>query len=438
MRELCANESFRTIISVAAELDVRVYFVGGALRDLLLGRRGNDLDFALEGAFAEFPRTFAERVAGTFFWLDEERLQARVVKKGKGETATFDFAPLCGANVEEDLCRRDFTINAMAVEVGREDVLIDPLDGGADLRQKIVRACSESSFTDDPLRLLRALRFAAALGFAVEDGTWLKIAQNAHLLEHVAAERVRGELFQILAAPGIGASLVRLHESGLLARIFPQDVLRETSRPHIERQIGCADRIEQISGMLQRYFPEEHRLLAEYLDCEVETGITVLSLVKLAAFLGGAEGPGTAAVVAERIRLGRKVGRMLEQFSSDKKPEFGVLEQRPTKRAKYRFFKDHDPAGPGLVILSLSREVASPQLCEELVTYYFREYGAVGDESLLSGEEIMGIFGIAQGRGVGEAMERLREAERRGLVNNRVEAREFLRKNLLTKGESMS
>jgi tRNA nucleotidyltransferase/poly(A) polymerase len=211
--ELYAGEAFRTITSLAAGLGARVYFVGGGVRDILLQRRVSDLDFALEGAHASLPRLFAERVQGSFFWLDEARLQSRVVKKGVDETLTFDFAPLRGVSIQDDLCRRDFTINAMAVQLGREErILLDPLSGAADVKQGLVRACHDSSFSDDPLRLLRALRFAATLGFAVEEATWGNITRNATLLQQVAAERVREELFQILAAPGIGASL---HRSGI-------------------------------------------------------------------------------------------------------------------------------------------------------------------------------------------------------------------------------
>lgn len=438
LKKLCGEESFRALIYAAAEKNVMVYFVGGALRDFLLERRSTDLDFALKGDSVQFARVFAERVEGTFFWLDAERLQARVVKKGEDGTYTFDFAPLCGKKIEEDLCRRDFTINAMAVELGREDVLIDPLHGEADLGRKTLRACSDNSFADDPLRLLRALRFVAKLGFAVEDDTWRKILDNAYFLEHVAAERIRGELFQILAAPGIGASLQMLLNSGLLARIFPWDVLREPSRTAIDRQIGCTVQIERISGALQGHFPEEYRRLAEYLDSEVEAGVTVLSLMKLAALSSVSERPGMALTAAERLRLGRKASRMLNQLSCDKRPLFKLLERSPTKRAMYRFFKDHEPAGPGVVMLSLARKVASARLCARLITYCFREYHADKNELLLSGEEIMGILGIDQGREVGQAVERLKEAERRGLVNSREEARAFLQKNLLTKGESMS
>jgi poly(A) polymerase len=142
--------------------------------------------------------------------------------------------------------------------------------------------------------------------------------------------------------------------------------------------------------------------------------------------------------VAERLRLGRRSALILEHLCRYKTPLFGVLEKKPAARAMYRFFKDHEPAGPGLVLLALAGEVASPQLCSNMLDYYFGEYGAVREDLLLSGEEVMGVLGIGPGPGIGEAVELLKEAERRGLVNDREEAREFLRKNLLTKGESMS
>ena len=156
------NEFLATAAKIAAEMGIRAYLVGGGPRDMVMGRDISDFDFALEDEPEQFPRLFARTIGGTFFWLDEQRLQSRVVRTCDAGVMTFDCAPLRGAGIDEDLSLRDFTINALAIPLDAEEVpLIDPLGALRDIRQGVIRACSDACFDDDPLRLLRALRFAA-------------------------------------------------------------------------------------------------------------------------------------------------------------------------------------------------------------------------------------------------------------------------------------
>jgi poly(A) polymerase len=441
---IAADDAVRLIAGLAREFGIKAYLAGGGVRDCLLGKRAKDLDFALSGAFVELPRLFAERWGGTFFWLDEERLQARVVKKGGGETLILDFAPMRGTTIEDDLLQRDFTINALAMTVtGAEMRLIDPLQGEPDLRGKIIRACTDHAFDDDPLRLLRAFRFVAELGFDVEESTWNALRRKATLLGGVAAERIRDELSRILAAPGISANLAKLDESGLLAEIFPAESLRFAmgraageDRQPMNRHIARAAAVERVCGALEGSFPGAENPLAGYLTSEVECGITVLSLLKLAAFLGNEQRDG-ALVLMERLRLGRKAGRLLEFFCRDAGSVFEALEHTEAERARFRFFRDREPAGPGMVIIALADGTISNALSFQLLGYFAERYDPKESSLLLSGEEIMDLLGIGEGVVVGEAMERLREAECCGIVNSRDDAREFLRKNLLTKPAPM-
>ena len=256
-----------------------------------MGRETKDLDFALSGAWEELPRIFAARISGRFFWLDEKRLQGRVVKKTGGEISFFDFAPLRGGTVMDDLASRDFTINALALPLGgarRE--LLDPLAGRDDLLHGMIRACSPAAFDDDPLRLMRAIRFAAELGFAIEENTWETLCAKAALLKAVAGERVRDELFRTLAASGCGVSLQRLWDSGLWGEIL---ALKEWG--------ACAERIprleaaERLCMEVGRLFPKSAESLADYLNREVEAGISLRSLIALAAVLGSSARGGTVS-----------------------------------------------------------------------------------------------------------------------------------------------
>jgi poly(A) polymerase len=435
LKKIMAFEGLRVMAELAAGLGIEAFLVGGALRDSLLGREINDLDLALSGAYAELPSLFAERAGGTFFWLDEARLQARVVVKKGASVLVYDFAPLRGGTIDADLALRDFTVNALAVPLaGESKVVIDPLGGLADLSLGLIRACSLHAFDDDPLRLLRAVRCAAELRFAVAEDTWNVVRNKAGLLGRVAAERVRDELFRTLAAPGVGASLRKLWESGLWREIAPVGVpLPEHGE--VGRRTDCAEGVARVCAKIARLYPEHKERLAEYLESEAEAGVTMASLMNLAAFLGSGD-KGGAASLAERLRLGKQATRVLELLCRDERTLFDLLEREAPERAMHRFYRDREPAGLGMVIAALATGVLSERCVAGLAGYYLCSYQAGEGDLYLAGGEIMNILGTGPGVAVGEAMACLREAEGTGRVGSREEAREFV-KNLLTKKESM-
>jgi poly(A) polymerase len=431
LKKIMEHDDLRIIAEMAAELGVDAYLVGGGLRDYLLGRETNDLDFALSGAWEKFPRTFAVHVCGTFFWLDKNRKQSRVVKKKGDEISVFDFAPLRGRTITDDLALRDFTFNAMAMQLSGDCFdIIDPLQGLNDIRNRMIRACAPAAFDDDPLRLLRAIRFSAELGFEIENTTWESLSRKANLLSGVAAERVKDELFRILAAPGCGISVKRLCESGLWAEIILERewVIREVS-------IARAEEAERLCMEVGSLFPGSSERLVEYLDRKVEATISFRSMIKLAAVLGRGERGGTAPL-AERLRLGKEAGKLLEYFCRDEREVYGMLERSTAERVVYRFFRDREPAGLGMLFTARTAGTISDLNYSRLIEYWLREYDAEDAELFLTGGEIMAILGVHPGKTVGEAMERLREAEGTGQVNSREEARVFI-KNLLTSKPTM-
>jgi poly(A) polymerase len=429
LKIITGRNDIRLIAELAAEFGVDAFLVGGALRDSLLERETNDLDFALSGACEDISRAFAERISGSFFWLDKKRLQGRVVEKRADGLSVYDFAPLCGASIEDDLRCRDFTINALALPLFGDRVgLIDPLHGCDDLPRGVIRACSASVFDADPLRLLRAIRFAAELGFSIEEKSWENICAKAPLLQVVAGERVRDELFRTLAAPGCGESLSKLSSSGLWAEILPA---REWAIS--EEAIAHAEIAERLCIEIGRHFPDSGEKLTFYLDREVEAGISVRSLIKLAAVLGSVERGGTAPLT-EKLRLGKDAGRVLDLFCRNERDVYGMLERSNSERVIYRFFRDREPAGPGMLITGRVAEDVSDACFSNLMGYWVRRYNAGEADLFLGGGEVMEILGVPPGQVVGEAMERLREAEGNGQVKSREEALQFI-KNLLTKEE---
>jgi tRNA nucleotidyltransferase/poly(A) polymerase len=196
MREL-AHELFA---------DEEAWVVGGAVRDELLGRPVVDLDIALADPRAA-AHAYARRSGGAPFPLSDRHGAWRVALDGG---RTVDFTPLRGT-IEDDLATRDFTVNAVAVPLAGGEA-VDPFGGRRDLDELVLRRVSDSAFQDDPLRLLRAVRFVDQFGFTLEGGTAALIRASAHLVDRPSGERIVAELEQLSAR---GFRL--LDELGLLA-----------------------------------------------------------------------------------------------------------------------------------------------------------------------------------------------------------------------------
>jgi len=193
------------------------YMVGGAVRDALLGRSREylDLDFVIPTDAVKVARAIAQHYQAGFVLLDPQRQIARVVFPN----ATVDIAQQEGASLETDLHRRDFRVNAIAYNPHTQEI-IDPLQGLADLEERVLRMISPANLKDDPLRLMRAYRQAAQLGFTIEPTTQQTIRSLAAHITTVAAERVRVEIGYLLASSQGTAAIATAWEDGLFAPFF--------------------------------------------------------------------------------------------------------------------------------------------------------------------------------------------------------------------------
>ncbi len=214
------------------------------MRDALLGRQGEylDLDFVLPEGAVEIAQAIARHHKAGYVLLDAERQIARVVF----EQGTADFAQQVGPTLEADLKRRDFTVNAIAYNP-HTDQLIDPLHGYVDLEKRLLRMVSAENLEEDPLRLLRAFRQAAQLGFAVETDTRCAIQRLAPLLQRIAAERVQSEVNYLLGTSKGTFWLTAAWQDGLLKAWFPN-----ASNQSMERIAG----IDRAYVRLQETLPE--------------------------------------------------------------------------------------------------------------------------------------------------------------------------------------
>ncbi len=194
------------------------YLVGGAVRDLLLGRPPSDYDIAITENAEKFARQMAAAMQASFVPLGKP---GQIVYRVAAKDQCFDICPLNGLSVEADLKRRDFTVNALGYSL-EDRQIIDCTGGLRDLEQKRIRMVSEKAFTDDPLRLVRTFRMAAALDFEIENKTLAAVRKHAQLITASAGERIHAEMMKLFAAPRSRICLDLMAENGLLFAIIPE------------------------------------------------------------------------------------------------------------------------------------------------------------------------------------------------------------------------
>ena len=195
------------IYNFAKTKKVKLYLVGGALRDLILNKtkENPDFDFCLKSGALKFGAKLARELRCAFVVLDVEHAACRLVKKINQKIHTFDFSDFRAATLEKDLLHRDFTINSMALGLGDvfgeqdlDTLIIDPYSGRADLKAKIIKVTGRGSFKEDPLRILRAFSFSCMLGFSLDKETLRLAKKEKNKINDVSSERIREELFKIL------------------------------------------------------------------------------------------------------------------------------------------------------------------------------------------------------------------------------------------------
>ena len=227
---------FKTIARVANRLDLPAYVVGGYVRDLLLNRPNKDLDFVCLGSGIRLAEQVAKELGGvqvTVFknfgtaMLKLEDRELEFVGARKESYREDSRKPIVeDGTLEEDQLRRDFTINAMAISLQPENYgeLIDPFGGVQHLKEKLIKTPLDPAitFSDDPLRMMRAIRFASQLNFDIEAETFEAITKQADRLSIVSMERVFVELNKIILSPVPSYGFKLLFQSGLLKQFFPE------------------------------------------------------------------------------------------------------------------------------------------------------------------------------------------------------------------------
>jgi poly(A) polymerase len=441
----------------------RVYLVGGCIRDAILKREITDFDFAVEGSGVEYARLFSEKLGATFvpLKLDEGRVVYR-------KTWTFDFSGLGGHEIEKDLWERDFTINAMAIELWHllrgEWRLMDPTSGAKDLRSKRIRMTSEQSMVEDPLRILRTFRFASQLDFAIDVDTRKAVRRHKRLLTVVAGERIWHELSLILQTGRSWRWVEEMGESGVLSVLLPEfDAMR--TYPELDlmhhsilslkelEAILSGERITVFGGMereLRRYFNWRQRkplLKLATLLHDIGKPPTFSADEKGGIHFYGHDTLGQellSPILKERLRMSRReIDTITRLVRYHMRPHLLGREMELTQRAMRRFFTDLGEEWLGVILLAFADALATgnggvsqlEHLTSQLVSFRKKEEKKGKVERLIGGTDLIDELHLQPGPLFRHILERVEEEQLEGAIRSREEALDLVRKILEEGGQ---
>ncbi|MDD5208980.1 MAG: HD domain-containing protein [Elusimicrobiales bacterium] len=477
-----------------------VYLVGGALRDALLKRPFKDIDLAAPPSadFKAKTRRLARKLDASCFPLDEEAQIFRLAQR-KAPFCQLDIMPFVGGNLESDLDRRDFTVNALAYKLTPSAVftadkktgafrlrldkakVIDLAGGLKDLAAKKVRPVSEGIFTDDPVRLLRAFRVAAALDFSVTPDALKAVKKHAALIASTAQERVREELLRLFESPVSHEWLALMHKHGLLTAIFPDLAAQETCATAyygkggvLKHTLLVVERMDHLFENLPAYLPE-YKKVAELLPAP--------RTLKFAALLHDIAKPPKAAMIKGRLRffgheefgavMAEKVMEQLRFSREDIRLVSKIIgtHLRPgnlaandiiSDRAMFRFFRtmgeytipllalswaDHasyissgqlkemrrklqNPPAPlpaGLPYNSPKKTLRYMQVLNQLFRVYIKKNMKSRSARLIDGNDVIKALKIPEGPKVGELLEKIHLLQFEGKIKTREQALKALK-----------
>ena len=331
-----ACASLARALNVIEAISGPSYVVGGFVRDSVMGRVAKDIDIVVPGDPFAVAQQVARELGGSFVPLDQEHCIARVVQTWRNrddsdssasqpDALVIDFARF-DVGIEDDLARRDFTINAIAVPTAvvaaalanrgtaierLDGHMVDPLGGLGDIADGTLRACGTNVFQEDPGRLLRAVRLAGELSFSIDASTESAIRRDAHLIAGVAAERTREELLKLLSLPGAAERVRYLDRLGLLVPLFPElELCRDVEQPTchfwdvLEHSIQTIGTFEYVTGQADWNYGNDEMLdfvpddpaLRMYLAAPVSFDASRATLIKVACLLHDIAKPQTKTI----------------------------------------------------------------------------------------------------------------------------------------------
>jgi poly(A) polymerase len=388
-----------------------------------------------------------------------------VVEKSPGKLHTFDFTDFRGKTIEKDLKHRDFTINALALDLKditkkgcpRESI-IDPCGGRQDLKRKIIRVINNKSFSEDPLRILRAFSFACQLDFKAEPGTIKQAGSLRQKLTRVSAERIRDELFKVFDSPYSFAYLNLLDKLKILKIIFPEiEKMRGLGQGpyhHLDIWQHSLQTLKELELSLGEF--KANADIQDYLNENVSGERKRLTLMKVGALLHDVGKPdalrreGRKLIFHGHERIGleitERISRRLKLSNGESaalkkmvffhlRPGYLADSDAPSPRAIFRFFRDTDKEAVSVLLISLAdqRSTRGPlttrasrlqheRLVAKLIREYFRKKKERKLPRLIDGHLVMRQFKLEPSKLIGRILSEVEELQAIGKVRTRPQA----------------
>ena len=441
------------------------WIVGGAVRDALLGRPVVDLDLAVAGAEADAAGRIAAAGTGFAFELSSEFGSWRALAGDR--SWHVDVSRLRGETIELDLAQRDFTINAIAVGLLDPSAeTIDPHGGLADLERRVLRAVSQRSFSDDPLRILRAARLAAELELELESATTGLALDLAERAAEPAGERQLAELRLLVTGPDPLRGLELLDRLGATPAVLPELAALRRVEQNLNHHLDVHDHtLEVLANLLEvehdldRFAgdaaPEVAELLAEPLADELsrggalrfgailhDIGKPATRRVNEAGFVSFAghdrEGAMLVRAVCARLKTSRTLSRHLEQLTLHHLHLGFMVHERPLSRRRlYDYLRLTAPVAADVSLLTVADRLAArgggPTATEQVIEDHLELVREVLPEALawhregpprvpIAGDELAAAIGIAPGPELGEQQAELEAAVFAGEVDTAEQA----------------
>ena len=434
--------------------------MGGTVRDLILGLDPHDIDLVVAGDPEPPARRFADAIGGGFFVASEEFLTCRVISPGKD--LYYDFSALRGNNIFEDLAERDFTVNAMAVELAGGP-LIDPFGGGAHLAGRELVPVNDKIFDRDPLRLLRAARLEKTHGLIIGPGLAGLICSRAPLAVQAAGERTFAELSRLLEPPA-ALAIRRLDRLGLLEAVLPEVTalkgITQNEYHHLDvygHTLAFIEALESVIADPGRFFPGRGRRIRERLDRRIAGDADCRLVMILAGLFHDIAKPycrfidddGLVRFFEHDRRGSEMAGGILSRFKVSSAAAAAVAhlvrrhmrfegllqEEPPSERARLRYLRATEPFAPEAIVLSVSdrlsvrgvlvteADIASHlKLAGDMMERAFAKEDAVPLPKLIDGEALIHDLGLTPGPFLGSILDHIREEQYLGNISTREEA----------------
>ena len=441
------------VIQIIKAIDSDVYLVGGAVRDYLLGKTSYDKDIIVKNA-KQFAQDFCQKVDGTLIELDLENHIYRVVLSDK-----INYVDVTEANnLESDLKRRDFTINSIAINLKNNEI-IDVNNGQQDLKNKIIRSISEQNIVEDPLRILRAYRFSAILGFEIENKTKQQIKKYIQLIKNPAIERINYELMKLFE--GKYTAKVLLEMTDLIDILYPIfiDVKKVPKNTH--HHLNLFEHSIETVNQIQILYESSNDEVKSHLEKQDFGGFSRLAHLKLAGFLHDIGKYSTWTIEGDRHRfikhddIGSKMAKeILKQNKFSKKqieyianmiknhiyPSQVVSSENINEKIYMRYIRKMESNVIDNIILAKADRLSArgPAITEDIVLENIRNldnllnyYLSIKDKlkpipKLLTGDEIMELKKIPQSPLLGEIIKSLKEEQLEGNIITKEDAINFV------------